>query len=147
MINNTGFPNTGFVRLAVKHYLQDREGRSSYPDLVEQVGIATSTLEVTIGRSDPPVTEINRDAAYAFRDALSAKGNGLGTIRRRITTIKAVLNAADNRFDLPDWRNPFNGIDLPEDAPMTAFGSAQTIGFRIFPARFFEVWHLEPAFH
>ncbi|MGH1417130.1 MAG: site-specific integrase [Pelagimonas sp.] len=100
---------------AVKHYLQDREGRSSYPDLVKQVGIAISTLEVTMGRSDPPVTEIDRDAAYAFRDGLSAKGNGLGTIRRRITTIKAVLNAADKRFDLPNWRNPFNGINLPED--------------------------------
>ncbi|MEP5633925.1 MAG: site-specific integrase [Tateyamaria sp.] len=100
---------------AIKQYLRDREGRSTYPDLVKQVNMTVATLENTMGKSDPPIAAINREAAYAFRDALVAKGNSIGTIRRRVNTIKAVLNAAEKRFDLPSWRNPFNGIELPED--------------------------------
>jgi len=103
------------LKEAVEQYLRDRESRSTYPDLVKQVSMTVSTLEETMGKPNPPITDINRQAAYAFRDALVERGNGLGTIRRRVNTIKAVLNAADKRFDLPSWRNPFNGIDLPED--------------------------------
>lgn len=100
---------------AVKMYLKDREGRRSYPDLVKQVELAVSGLEAAMDKPDPPIASIDRTAAYAYRDSLTARGNGLGTVRRRITTIKAVLNAADKRFDLGGWRNPFNGIELPED--------------------------------
>lgn len=100
---------------AVKQYLKDREGRASITDLEKQVNLVVAGLEVTMGRKNPPITGIDRDAAYAYRDSLFAKGNSIGTIRRRVTTIKAVLNAADRRFDLVDWRNPFNGIELPQD--------------------------------
>ncbi len=100
---------------AVKMYLKDREGRRSYLDLVKQVELAVSGLEAAMDKPDPPIASIDRPATYAYRVSLTARDNGLGTVRRRITTIKAVLNAADKRFDLGGWRNPFNGIELPED--------------------------------
>ncbi|WP_371156986.1 hypothetical protein [Jannaschia sp. 2305UL9-9] len=98
-----------------KAYLRDRESRSGYHDIEKQVGMVVTALGEVMGKSDPAITSIDRTAAYAFRDKLAARGNSLGTIRRRITTIRAVLNHAENRFDLPNWRNPFNRIELPED--------------------------------
>lgn len=98
-----------------KAYLRDRESRSGYHDIEKQVGMVVAALGEVVGKADPAITSINRTTAYAFRDKLAAKGNSLGTIRRRITTIRAVLNHAERRFDLPNWRNPFNRIELPED--------------------------------
>lgn len=100
---------------AVKAYLRDREGRSNYPDIEKQVGLVVAALGEVLGKADPTIAAVDRTAAYAFRDSLTVKGNSLSTVRRRITTIKAVLNHAERRFDLPNWRNPFNGIELPED--------------------------------
>lgn len=105
------------VRLseAVRVYLRDREARSTYPDLEKQVGLVVSGIEGVMGEADPVLTTIDRDTAYAYRDSLLAKGNSLGTVQRRITSIKAVLNAAGKRFDLRDWRNPFNAMGALED--------------------------------
>ncbi len=99
----------------VEAYLKDRERRSSYDDLSKQVKLVVEGLEQAMGRKDPPIQSINREAAYAYRDSLTAKGNAHGTVRRRITTIKAILNHGERRFDLPDWRNPFNGIEMAQD--------------------------------
>lgn len=96
----------------VEAYLRDRERRSSYRDLTKQANLVVVGLEEAIGRADPPVQSIDGQAAYACRDGLTAKGNASGTVQRRITTI---LNHAENRFDLPDWRNPFNKMELAQD--------------------------------
>jgi hypothetical protein len=103
---------------AVRSYLKEREARTSYEDLEKQVGLVVSGLGNSMGQVDPALSSIDREAAHTYRDSLLAKGNSIGTVRRRITTIKAVLNAADKRFDLSDWRNPFNAMGLPEDDGM-----------------------------
>lgn len=98
----------------VAAYLKDREGRSSYDDLSKQTKLAVAGLVEAMGHPDPAITAIGREAAYAYRDSLTAKGNSQGTVKRRIGAIKAVLNHGERRFDLPEWRNPFNGIELPQ---------------------------------
>lgn len=103
---------------AVRSYLKEREARTSYGDLEKQVGLVVSGLGSSMGQVDPALSSIDREAAHTYRESLLAKGNSIGTVRRRITTIKAVLNAADKRFDLSDWRNPFNAMGLPEDDGM-----------------------------
>lgn len=72
-------------------------------------------LEDSMGRKDPAIHLIDEDVAYAYRDSLIAKSNALGTVQRRITTIKAILNHGKKRFKLKDWDNPFNGLEMPED--------------------------------
>jgi hypothetical protein len=99
----------------VAAYLKDRENKASYNDIAKLTALVVKGLEAAMGQIDPPLTSINRESAYAYRDSLTAKGNSAGTVRRRITTIKAVLNHADKRFDIPDWRNPFNKMELPQD--------------------------------
>jgi integrase len=103
------------LSVIVEAYLKDRERRSSYADLAKQVKLVVDGLQEVMGRVDPPIQTINRETAYAFRDRLTAKGNAQGTVRRRITTIKAILNHGEKRFDLPDWRNPFNGLEMAQD--------------------------------
>jgi integrase len=103
------------LREVVGAYLKDHGRQSSYNDLAKQVELVISALEKVMGRANPPIQMIDRGAAYAFRDSLTAKGNAIGTIKRRIGTIKAILNHGEHRFDLPDWRNPFNKIKLPQD--------------------------------
>lgn len=100
---------------AVEAYLKDRELRSSYADLSKQVQLVVSGLEDAMDKKDPSIHLIDEDVAYAYRDSLIAKGNALGTIQRRITTIKAVLNHGKKRFKLKDWDNPFAGLEMPED--------------------------------
>ncbi|WP_237061338.1 tyrosine-type recombinase/integrase [Loktanella sp. M215] len=99
----------------VQAYLKDNEGRSSYHDMSKQVKLVVDGLELSMGRTDPLLKSIDREAAYAFRDSLTARGNAQGTVQRRITTIKAILNYGENRFDILDWRNPFNKIKLAKD--------------------------------
>ncbi|MEM8692441.1 MAG: site-specific integrase [Pseudomonadota bacterium] len=98
----------------VKEYLRDREGRSTYPDIEKQTALVVEGLAKAMDRTDPEVKDINRDAAYAYRDSLVERGNSIATVQRRITTIKAILNHGERRFDIPDWRNPFNKIELPQ---------------------------------
>lgn len=100
---------------AVEAYLKDRELRSSYADLSKQVQLVASGLEDSMGQKDPAIHLIDEEVAYAYRDSLIAKGNSLGTVQRRVTTIKAVLNHGKKRFKLKDWDNPFNGLEMPED--------------------------------
>lgn len=100
---------------AVRAYLKDRELRSSYPDLSKQVNLVVAGLEDAMNKRDPAIHLIDEDVAYAYRDSLIAKGNALGTVQGRITTIKAILNHGKKRFKLKDWDNPFNGLAMPED--------------------------------
>lgn len=99
----------------VNSYLKDRERKSSYDDLSKQVNLVVAGLEDAMDADDPPVRSINKEAAYAYRDALIAKGNAYGTLRRRVTTIKAVLNHGKDRFDITDWENPFVRLTMPDD--------------------------------
>lgn len=99
----------------VKHYLRDREKKSSYPDIEKQVGLVVAALGEAMSAKDPEIKAIDEDAAYTFRDNLIAKGNAISTVERRVTTIKAILNAAKKRFRLREWDNPFNGMELPVD--------------------------------
>lgn len=99
----------------VKAYLKDRERKASYDDISKQVALVVSGLEEAMGRSDSPLKAIDVEAAYAYRDSLINRGNAYGTVRRRITTIKAVLNHGKKRFGPAGWSNPFNGIELPQD--------------------------------
>jgi integrase len=66
--------------------------------------------------ADPLVEAINIDVAYAFRDAMRARGSARGTIKRRINTIRALLNFAKQRFQLSAYVNPFSGLDVPKTA-------------------------------
>lgn len=100
---------------AVQNYLKNRERRSSYVDLEKQVNLSVSILEDAMNTKDPIITSIDDVAAYAFRDKLIAKGNSQGTLKRRITTIKAVLNSGKKRLGIKGWDNPFNGIEMPDD--------------------------------
>lgn len=103
------------LHTAVEGYLKDREGRSTYRNLSKQAWLAVRGLETAIGRENPPVHEITVEQAYTYRNSLADKGNKIGTIERRITSIKAILNHFVKRFSVMDWSNPFNGIEMPQD--------------------------------
>jgi integrase len=68
-----------------------------------------------MGEKNPRVVDIDRDAAQSFINVLRSRSNAISTIRRRVASIKALLNTTSKRYDLPDWDNPFNKIDLPRD--------------------------------
>jgi len=99
----------------VEAYLKDRELLSSYVDLSKQVHLVVAGLEDVMNKKDPAVHLIDEDVAFAYRDSLISRGNSLGTVRRRITTIKATLNHGKKRFKLKDWDNPFKGLEMPKD--------------------------------
>jgi integrase len=105
------------VRLhaVAKSYLKNREQRSSYRNLEKNAWLTIKGLEDSMGRTDPSLSDIQREQAYAYSESLLERGNKISTIERRITTIKAILNHGDKRFPIADWRNPFNGLELPQD--------------------------------
>lgn len=98
---------------AVEVYLEERGG-NNLGDLTKQVGVAVRALEAAMGKVNPVVTDIGHLDAYAMRNGLLARGQSPATVRKRIGTIKTVLNVAKGRLNLTDWENPFLKLTLPK---------------------------------
>lgn len=72
--------------------------------------VALDTFISLVG--DRKVSEYGREDARLFVRHLIQKGNKTATIRRRITSLSAILNYAFSEFDL-DKRNPFTRLMIP----------------------------------
>ncbi|MCV2863332.1 tyrosine-type recombinase/integrase [Albidovulum sediminicola] len=104
------------LRLYIAEKLGD-EGRSdsrTVGRLHRVVGIAVEAL----GRN-PLMTSLTREDARKVRDRMlgRVKSNGeklsFASVKREMTTLKAVINFGIAEFDLPETtRNPFNKLDL-----------------------------------
>lgn len=101
---------------AVTAYLDEHRDSDNENDLRKQTKLAVDLVKDVTRETDPLVEAINIDVAYAFRDALRAKGSARGTIKRRINTIRAILNFAKQRFQLAAYANPFSGLEVPKTA-------------------------------
>jgi len=98
---------------AVEHYLSQKITTFNERDLRKQVGLVQKLLSEVSGTADPRLDEITLDVAEAFRERMLAAGNSPATVKRRITTIKAVLNRfiKDKRLK-PEVENYFNGLEV-----------------------------------
>lgn len=101
---------------AVGEYLDEHRDGDNESDLRKQTKLVVDLIREVTKETDPLVEAIDIDVAYAFRDAMRAKGSARGTIKRRINTIRAVLNFAKQRFQLATYANPFSGLDVPRTA-------------------------------
>ena len=103
------------LHTVVEACLKDKQRRSTYPDLEKQVWLAVRGLEEAIGKVNPPVVDLTIDDAYAYRDSLTAKGNSIATVKRRVSAIHAPLRNAIRRFGLTGWINPLSALEMPDD--------------------------------
>jgi integrase len=101
---------------ATQAYLDEHRDGDNENDLRKQTKLVVDLVREVTKESDPLVEAIDIDVAYAFRDAMRAKGSARGTIKRRINTIRALLNFAKQRFQLTAYVNPFSGLDVPKTA-------------------------------
>jgi integrase len=101
---------------AVSAYLDEHRDGDNESDLRKQTKLVVDLIKEVTNETDPLVEAIDIDVAYAFRDAMRAKGSARGTIKRRINTIRAVLNFAKQRFQFTTYVNPFSGLDVPRTA-------------------------------
>jgi integrase len=73
---------------------------------------AFATLTDAIG--DKPLDELSREDAHAYVTKGLARGNKSGTIRRRLNTIKAVVETYFREKEI-DRKNPFASVPIPTE--------------------------------
>ena len=102
------------IRLAeaVKVYLDGTQTKFNAADLAKQCELVRSALVEVMGQADPLIEDIDDDVADAFRNRMIKAGNATGTVRRRISTIRAVLTFVKKNNRLKDYTNPFVGITV-----------------------------------
>jgi integrase len=71
---------------------------------------AISHLEAVTG--DWPLDQYKYAHAKAVRDHLLAKGNKTGTVRRRLSVLKAIFNKARVELEIPNLTNPFERVSI-----------------------------------
>lgn len=101
---------------AVGAYLDEHRDGDNESDLRKQTKLVVDLIKEVTEETDPLIEGIDIDVAYAFRDAMRAKGLARGTIKRRINSIRAILNFAKQRFQQTAYVNPFSGLDVPKTA-------------------------------
>ena len=85
---------------AVTAYLNEHRDGDNERDLRKQTNLVVEIIKDVTKDPDPMVEAIDIDVAYSFRDLLRSKGLARGTIKRRIDTIRALLNFTKQRFQL-----------------------------------------------
>ena len=68
---------------------------------------------------DKPIDQYSRVEANLYRDALRAKGLQLVSVKKTISTVRAILNFTTKELGLPDIQ-AFSGIYLGEEEPSKA---------------------------
>jgi integrase len=74
-----------------------------------------TALGEIVGKGDPPLDDLTLDVAEKFRQGMLGVGLAPNTVRRRITTIKAMLNCyiKDKRLT-KEVDNNFNGLSVAD---------------------------------
>ena len=101
---------------AIAYYLEIRAKRENSEERKRQLVRFKNLeriIEATIGLNTPLVG-LSRPNARRLANYLLESGNAVGTVRRYLTDIRAVINLALREHDIPA-RNPFSQIDLPDD--------------------------------
>ncbi len=104
---------------AVDYYLSQKTTSFNEVDLTKQVGLVHKLVCEVTDKDNPTLSEIDLDVAESFRDRMLADGNSPATVKRRITTIKAILNLyiKDKRLKA-ELENVFSGMSVRDlDGP------------------------------
>ncbi|MFY2824509.1 DUF6538 domain-containing protein [Ruegeria sp. MALMAid1280] len=102
------------IRQVVDAYLEDRRNQYNNKNLTNQTSLVVSLIAEVMGEENPVVRNIGIEAAYEFRNALRGNGLSYGTVKRRVGTIKAILNYGVRRFEIDGYANPFNNLEVPK---------------------------------
>ena len=110
------------IRLAeaIKIYLNGRQNAFNASDLAKQCELVRSALAQIMEEVDPLIEDIDDDVADAFRNQMVRAGKATGTVRKRITTIRAVLTFVKKNKRMKEYTNPFVGIEITNIDGLTA---------------------------
>jgi len=97
-------------------YLRDRADADNSKDLEKQTDLVCRLITEVTGDKNPALISIDIDVAYAFRDHMMSTGRAWGTVKRRISTMKAVVNFGIQRFSVVGYMNPFSSLSVPRGA-------------------------------
>lgn len=96
---------------ALDLYLE-RHRKKNNQTFCNQTRSAFARVTAIIGNK--PIAETSRDDAYAFVKKLGAEGLASGSIRRRLNTARAVLNAYFTSKEI-HRANPFANVTIPDE--------------------------------
>lgn len=100
---------------AAEHYLKMKSTKFNSDSIRKDVNWAQRRVQSATGQTDPALDEITLDVAEKVRDAMLVDGNAASSVRRRLNTIKAMLNLFIKAKRLQrEIDNPFNGLDIPD---------------------------------
>ena len=100
---------------AKDHYLALRTTKANQSDLPKQCVLVVKALVAIVGVDDPGLDDLTLDVAEAFRQKMTDCGLAPATVRRRITTIKAMLTCyiKDKRLS-KEIENNFKGLSVAD---------------------------------